>query len=64
MSGAIIDTPWQSYCCVTCGLIYDESAGWPEEGIAPGTRWEDLPSDWCCPDCSASRDDFQPVAPS
>ena len=39
---------WQ---CVVCGLIYDEAKGWPEEGIEAGTRWEDVPEDWLCPDC-------------
>ena len=34
-----------------CGYIYDESLGDPEEGIAPGTAWEDIPEDWYCPDC-------------
>ena len=34
---------WQ---CVVCGLIYDEAEGWPEDGIEPGTKWEDVPEDW------------------
>ena len=33
----------KTWMCVVCGLIYDEEQGWPEEGIAPGTRWEDVP---------------------
>jgi len=37
---------WQ---CVVCGFIYDEAEGWPDDGIAPGTRWEDVPEDWVCP---------------
>ena len=41
----------KTWMCVVCGLIYDEEQGWPEEGIAPGTRWEDVPSDWTCPEC-------------
>jgi rubredoxin len=41
-----------------CGLIYDEEKGLPDEGIAPGTRWEDIPDDWVCPDCGATRDAF------
>ena len=49
---------WQ---CFFCGLIYDEAAGWPAEGVAPGTRWEDLPEDWTCPDCGALKSDFQMV---
>ena len=39
-----------------------EATGWPEEGFAPGTRWEQIPDDWSCPDCSASKSDFQLMA--
>ena len=46
---------WQ---CVVCGFIYDEAEGLPEEGIAPGTAWEDVPADWVCPDCRAGKADF------
>ena len=46
---------WQ---CVLCAFIYDEAAGMPDEGIAPGTRWADVPETWTCPDCSASKADF------
>jgi rubredoxin len=46
---------WQ---CFFCGYIYDESAGDPDEGIAPGTRWEDIPDTWCCPGCGAAKSDF------
>ncbi|MEJ2553022.1 MAG: rubredoxin [Gammaproteobacteria bacterium] len=45
--------------CVICGFIYDEAEGRPEDGIAPGTVWEDVPDIWCCPDCGASKDDFE-----
>ena len=34
--------------CIVCGLIYDEEEGWPEDGIEPGTKWEDVPEDWIC----------------
>ncbi|HFD92179.1 MAG TPA: rubredoxin [Gammaproteobacteria bacterium] len=44
--------------CIVCGFIYDEEAGLPEEGIAPGTRWEDIPDDWLCPECGVSKDSF------
>ncbi|MGE0334964.1 MAG: rubredoxin [Gammaproteobacteria bacterium] len=47
--------------CVICGYIYDEARGLPEEGIPPGTRFEDLPLAWVCPDCSARKDDFEVV---
>jgi rubredoxin len=41
-----------------CGVVYDEAAGWPEEGIAPGTRWADVPADWRCPACGVGKADF------
>ena len=49
---------WQ---CILCGFIYDEAAGIPDEGIAPGTRWEDVPADWICPNCAAGKADFEMV---
>lgn len=52
----------KSYMCVICGFVYDESAGLPAEGIAPGTRWEDIPDSWRCPDCGAGKEDFEMVA--
>ena len=42
--------------CLICGWIYDEAAGLPEEGIAPGTRWEDVPMNWVCPECGARKE--------
>lgn len=47
---------WQ---CMLCAFVYDEAKGLPDEGIAPGTPWEDVPEDWFCPDCSTSKSDFQ-----
>ena len=38
-----------------------EAKGWPEDGLAPGTRWEDIPEDWSCPDCGAAKSDFEMV---
>ena len=49
---------WQ---CIVCGYVYDESVGEPEEGIAAGTRWEDIPDDWVCPDCGVGKQDFEMV---
>ena len=46
------------YMCVVCGWLYDEAAGLPEHGIAPGTRWEDVPDDWRCPECIVGNADF------
>ncbi len=45
--------------CVVCGLIYDEAKGLPEEGIRPGTRWEDVHVNWACPECGARKEDFE-----
>jgi rubredoxin len=50
---------YRTWMCVVCGFIYDEADGLPEEGIAPGTRWEDIPDDWVCPDCGVSKADFE-----
>ena len=49
---------FKKYECVICGLIYDESLGMPDDGIAPGTKWEDVPEDWECPDCGVGKSDF------
>ena len=45
--------------CQACGWLYDEEQGCPEEGLCPGTKWEDIPDDWCCPECGISKSDFQ-----
>ncbi|MEG0898209.1 MAG: rubredoxin [Oscillospiraceae bacterium] len=45
----------KKFVCTICGYIYDEAAGIPEKGIAPGTKWEDLPNDWVCPLCGAPK---------
>ena len=50
---------YRKYICIVCGLIYDEAEGWPEDGIEPGTRWEDVPADWECPDCGVGKDQFE-----
>ena len=47
--------------CVVCGFIYDEAQGLPEDGIAPNTRWVDIPEDWACPDCGVAKADFEMV---
>ena len=45
--------------CSVCSYTYDEAKGIPEAGIAPGTKWEDLPSDWKCPWCGAGKEMFR-----
>jgi len=47
------------YMCVICGYIYDEAKGVPDEGIPSGTRWEDVPINWKCPECGAGKEDFE-----
>ena len=47
--------------CVVCGFIYDEAEGLPDEGIEPGTAWNNVPEDWVCPDCGVGKDDFEMV---
>ena len=47
------------YICIICGWVYDEEEGCPEDGIPAGTKWEDVPDDWVCPDCGANKDDFE-----
>ncbi|MFT6050487.1 MAG: rubredoxin-NAD+ reductase [Halioglobus sp.] len=50
--------------CIVCGLVYDEKEGWPDDGIAPGTKWEDVPADWLCPDCGVGKEDFELIESS
>lgn len=52
----------RQYKCTTCDHLYDEAKGDPETGIAPGTRWEDVPAEWSCPECGATKADFELVA--
>jgi rubredoxin len=47
------------FVCIVCGFVYDEAEGMPEEGIVAGTRWEDIPDDWECPECGVSKSDFE-----
>lgn len=53
--------PYKSWMCIICGWIYHEEEGYPDDGIPPGTRWEDVPEDWVCPDCGAGKEDFEMV---
>jgi rubredoxin len=54
----IIMEKWE---CLVCGYIYDPSVGDPDNGVPAGTRFEDLPDDWVCPECGAEKDMFQKV---
>jgi flavin reductase (DIM6/NTAB) family NADH-FMN oxidoreductase RutF/rubredoxin len=51
----------QKWVCTVCGYVYDPAVGDPDGGIAPGTAFEDIPDDWLCPVCGASKDKFEPV---
>lgn len=54
-------TQYRSWLCVVCGFIYNEQDGIPDEGIAPGTKWEDVPADWVCNDCGVGKADFEMI---
>lgn len=49
----------KKYICSVCGYVYDEAKGIPSAGIAPGTTWEQLPDNWVCPLCGASKSEFR-----
>jgi rubredoxin len=51
----------KAYMCVICGFVYEEAKGLPEDGIAPGTLWADIPENWQCPECGAAKSDFEMV---
>jgi rubredoxin len=51
----------KTWICVVCGFVYDEAEGRPEDGIAPGTAWADVPADWMCPDCNVAKAQFEMV---
>jgi len=51
----------KKYKCIMCGYIYDPAAGDPDNGVDPGTAFEDLPDGWVCPDCGAGKDEFEPL---
>jgi rubredoxin len=51
----------KKYECTACGYIYDPDRGDPENGIEPGTAFDDLPDDWVCPECGVGKDQFKPL---
>ena len=51
----------KTYMCIVCGFVYDETQGRAEDGLKAGTRWEDVPSEWACPECGVSKADFEMV---
>lgn len=50
---------YKSWLCTVCGYIYNEELGDEEYGLAAGTKWEDVPEDWICPDCGVAKSDFE-----
>ena len=52
---------YRKFLCVVCDYIYDEAKGDPDSGLAPGTRWEDIPEDWSCPECGVTKADFEEI---
>lgn len=57
-TAAAAQSGFRQWVCVICGWIYDEQAGAPDDGLAPGTRWADVPGDWRCPLCDVGKEDF------
>ncbi|PIQ89695.1 MAG: hypothetical protein COV72_01905 [Candidatus Omnitrophica bacterium CG11_big_fil_rev_8_21_14_0_20_42_13] len=49
------------YRCKVCGYIYDPEKGDPDNGVAPGTAFEDLPDDWKCPECGVNKEQFEAI---
>ena len=61
IGGDRADLGYNVYMCTVCGWLYDEAKGAPEAGIPPGTRWEDVPESFLCPECGESKDDFEKI---
>jgi rubredoxin len=53
-----MSTAYRRYRCRFCSHVYDEALGDPDSGLAPGTRYEDIPDDWMCPECGAAKSDY------
>lgn len=49
----------EKYVCSICGYVYDPENGDPDNGVNPGTKFEDIPDDWNCPVCGADKSDFE-----
>jgi rubredoxin len=49
----------KKFVCTICGYVYDPEIGDPDNGISPGVAFEDIPADWVCPVCGASKADFK-----
>jgi rubredoxin len=51
----------KTYQCIVCGFEYSEADGHPEDGIAPGTTWANVPAKWACPECGVAKSRFERV---
>ena len=49
----------KQYVCIVCGYVYEEEQGDPDNGVAPGTVWANVPEDWLCPICHVGKDQFE-----
>jgi len=58
----IASVEYKTWMCLICGWIYEEEHGMPEDGIAAGTLWIDVPMNWTCPECGARKEDFEMLA--
>lgn len=58
-----VRAPWLQFICDACGYVYDEAQGDADSGLAPGTRFADIPDDWACPLCGVTKADFTPYTP-
>jgi len=52
----------EKWVCTVCGYVYDPAQGDPANGVQAGTKFEDVPADWVCPDCGVGKDQFEKVA--
>ncbi len=55
----LMEVTMKSYVCVVCGYVYVPEEGDPDNGVEPGTPWEEVPEDWVCPLCGVGKEDFE-----
>lgn len=53
------DIKMDKWTCLVCGYVYDPEEGDPDNGVAPGTAFDDIPEDWVCPLCGVGKDEFE-----
>jgi rubredoxin len=51
----------EKWKCTVCDYIYDPEKGDPDHGVTPGTKFEDIPDSWVCPECGAQKDQFMKI---